>query len=95
MDSLSSDHKEKVDEFKSITGSSTDSENDDKIIEFLTVHDFDLNNAISTYFDSGFDSIGNSSAINQHDEIDKLRPIDTHITTKMKRLMSVWTKVDR
>lgn len=70
MDSLSSDHKEKVDEFKSITGSSTDSENDDKIIEFLTVHDFDLNNAISTYFDSGFDSIGNSSAINQHDEID-------------------------
>lgn len=70
MDSLSLDYREKVDQFKSITGSSTESEDDDKIIELLTVHDFDLNNAISTYFDSGFDSIGNSSAINQHDEID-------------------------
>ncbi|RCK56253.1 UBX domain-containing protein 2 [Candida viswanathii] len=69
MDALEPHHRDKFEEFKSITGIENDSD-DDKIVQLLTIHDFNLNNAISTYFDSGFDSIGNSSSVNVHDEDD-------------------------
>lgn len=69
MDALESHHRDKFEEFKSITGIETDSD-DDKIVQLLTVHDYNLNNAVSSYFDSGFDSIGNSSAVNMHDQDD-------------------------
>lgn len=69
MESLEPHHRDKFEEFKSITGIDNDSQ-DEKIVQLLTIHDFNLNNAISVYFDTGFDSIANSSGINVHDQDD-------------------------
>lgn len=49
---LSQDHQTKVDEFKSITGSDDDSNS--QIIRLLQINDWDLNNSIVTFFESGF-----------------------------------------
>ncbi|KAI5955025.1 hypothetical protein KGF54_001586 [Candida jiufengensis] len=62
-------NQELIDQFKLITGfesseSSDTNEGDDidsKILRLLTIHDYNLNNSISTYFDTGFESIGNVS----------------------------------
>ncbi|EAZ63256.2 secretion lowering protein [Scheffersomyces stipitis CBS 6054] len=70
MSELSSEHQELVDQFKAIAGLE-DSENDNKVFQLLTINDFNLNNAISFYFDSGFESIEQSrarAANNVHDE---------------------------
>ncbi|KAL6450287.1 UBX2 UBX domain-containing protein 2 [Candida maltosa Xu316] len=69
MESLAPEHRDKFEDFKSITGISNDTD-DEKIAQLLILNDYNLNNAISTYFDSGFDTIGASSAVNVHDEID-------------------------
>lgn len=61
MSELSSEHQELVDQFKAIAGLE-DSENDNKVFQLLTINDFNLNNAISFYFDSGFESIEQSRA---------------------------------
>ena len=78
MESLEPHHRDKFEEFKSITGIDNDSQ-DEKIVQLLTIHDFNLNNAISVYFDTGFDSIANSSGINVHDQD------DSHLTHKIGR----------
>lgn len=54
MEGLSEEKKHLLEEFKSITGLESD---DEKIISLLTINDFNLNNSISNYFDSGFDSL--------------------------------------
>ncbi|EGW35774.1 uncharacterized protein SPAPADRAFT_64855 [Spathaspora passalidarum NRRL Y-27907] len=53
-DDLTADQQEAVVQFKSITGIEND-ENDDKVLRLLVIHEYNLNNAISTYFDSGFE----------------------------------------
>ncbi|KAG7666175.1 uncharacterized protein J8A68_000287 [[Candida] subhashii] len=62
---LTNDQQESFIQFKSITGlldsDNTDSGTDTKIIQLLTIQEFNLNNAISTYFDSGFDTINQPS----------------------------------
>lgn len=45
-----------IEQFKAVTDISTD-ENDANITNLLRVHDYNVNNAISTYFDSGFTSV--------------------------------------
>lgn len=52
MDTLSEHHTQLVAEFKGITDTSEDDH--DKIIRLLDIHDWNLNNAILAYFDSGF-----------------------------------------
>ena len=73
----SSNHQEVISQFKVIAGLESDdspSDTDDKIHRLLTVHDHDLNNAILTYLESGFDTVEstttNGSAIGASSAID-------------------------
>ncbi|CAI5759199.1 unnamed protein product [Candida verbasci] len=74
MNQLTSEQQEKIDTFKAVSGIEDD-ENLENIINLLSINDFNLNNAISTYLDSGFESLGNtpiaegmSSSIDVHDD---------------------------
>lgn len=59
---LEADKQQLVDEFKAIT----DSGDDDlaKVIRLLDIHDWDLNNSISSFFDSGFVTESNYASAN-------------------------------
>lgn len=52
--------EETFEQFKSISGV-TGSDDDDKVRLLLTNHQYNLNNALSIYFDSGFDSLNQTS----------------------------------
>ncbi|KAI5958646.1 hypothetical protein KGF57_002491 [Candida theae] len=65
-----SGNQETLDQFKVIAGlesSDNSSDVDDKIHRLLTVHDFDLNNAILTYLESGFETVESANLNNRSD----------------------------
>lgn len=68
---MSEDSEDIISQFKSIAG--LDDSSDENIRNLLTVHNSDLNNAISSYFDTGFDSIQSSSGAQVHEEESTLR----------------------
>ncbi|RLV91947.1 UBX domain-containing protein 2 [Spathaspora sp. JA1] len=68
---LSPEQQEAITQFKSIVGIE-DNEQDDKVERLLVLHEYNLNNAISTYFDSGFEMAeSHSSGVQTHQEDDQ------------------------
>ncbi|KAK6455298.1 secretion lowering protein [Scheffersomyces xylosifermentans] len=72
-DDLTAEQQDLFDQFKAISGIDND-ENDEKVAQLLIVNEFNLNNAISHYFDTGFESIeqhppaiGSASSTNASD----------------------------
>lgn len=66
----SSDNQEAFEQFKIIAGLGSDdssSDVDDKINRLLTIHDHDLNNAILTYLESGFETVESAQVNTQKD----------------------------
>lgn len=66
----SSDNQEVISQFKIIAGLESDDSSgdiDNKIHSLLTVHDDNLNNAILTYLESGFDTVDSANANIQND----------------------------
>lgn len=66
----SSDNQEAFEQFKIIAGLGSDdssSDVDDKINRLLTIHDHDLNNAILTYLESGFETVESAQVNTQND----------------------------
>ncbi|KAI5970325.1 hypothetical protein CANMA_000678 [Candida margitis] len=75
----SSNNQEALEQFKVIAGLESDdssSDTDAKIHRLLTVHDHDLNNAILTYLESGFDTVESARTHLQND-IGSSSAIDT------------------
>lgn len=58
---LPPDKQAQFDQFKLIVGLETP-ENDTKVAQLLDLHHYDLNNAISVYFDSQFETLGDTPA---------------------------------
>ncbi|KAI3405482.2 hypothetical protein KGF56_001500 [Candida oxycetoniae] len=59
------DHQDQdiFDQFVNVTGiANSDDEAKDKVRRLLTIHDYNLNNAVSTYFDTGFSSVEAASS---------------------------------
>lgn len=56
------DNEQLIQEFKTITNS----EDDENIKNLLTIHDWNLNNAIMTFFDTGFESVNQPQSIINH-----------------------------
>ncbi|MDC6270808.1 UBX domain-containing UAS family protein [Acetobacter pasteurianus] len=52
---------EAIEQFIAITGIESNGDIEEKVLRLLNVHDNNLNNAISTYFDTGFESIETAS----------------------------------
>lgn len=65
-----------IEQFKAVTDISSD-DNDEDISNLLRVHDYNMNNAISTYFDSGFTSVSGS---NRNEVRDSRESSDTSVS---------------
>ncbi|KAI5965861.1 uncharacterized protein KGF55_001224 [Candida pseudojiufengensis] len=66
-------NQELIEQFKLIIGfeandDSGENDIDSKITRLLTIHDYNLNNSISTYFDSQFETIESINSINNESE---------------------------
>lgn len=66
---LTDDQSELVSQFEGITGLGPEEENDN-IAKLLRINDWNLNNAISNYFDTKFDSVASHAASSGFEAID-------------------------